>query len=65
MMIYPAPEFRKRAMAEAFREGHITLTELMDELEWYWDRKNYRGTRVPPVERTSSPTAPAIEKQDR
>jgi hypothetical protein len=42
-------------MVEAYRDGHITLRELMEELEWYCDRKIYRRTRAPAMERASDP----------
>jgi hypothetical protein len=44
------PETRK--MVEAYHEGYITLNELVEELEWYWDKKIYKGTKTPIVKRT-------------
>jgi hypothetical protein len=37
MEILQAPESRR--MAAAYRDGHITFRELMQELEWCWDKK--------------------------
>jgi len=53
MESFQLPESKK--MVEAYRDGHITLRELMEELEWYCDRKIYRRTRAPAMERASDP----------
>jgi hypothetical protein len=50
MQILQVQEARK--MVKAYRDGHITVEELREELEWYWDRKIYKGARTPIVERT-------------
>ncbi len=34
-----------------FLWNQITAGELREELEWYWDRKIYRGTKTPVSER--------------
>ena len=36
-----------KKLAEAYRAGHITLTEFIEELEWCWDMKIYRGREYP------------------
>jgi hypothetical protein len=60
MEIFQLRESKK--LAEAYRAGHITLTEFIEELEWCWDMKIYRGTRVPTLERTGGPIAAILEE---
>ena len=35
-----------RQMIEAYHKGHITLRELMEELEWYCEKRIYDTTRA-------------------
>jgi hypothetical protein len=35
MQILQVPEARK--MVKAYRDGYITVKELREDLEWYWD----------------------------
>jgi len=49
MEILQVPKARK--LAEAYHGGSITLREFMEELEWCWEMKIYRGTKAPVVER--------------
>ena len=46
-------EFRK--MVKAYLNGYITANELREQLEWYWDRKIYKGTKMPISEREGAP----------
>ena len=62
MEFLQVPESRK--IIEPYHEGHITLRKLMEELEWYWDKSIYKGTRAPIVERARGPVS-AILKQDQ
>jgi len=56
MEILQVPKARK--LAEAYHDGSITLREFMEELEWCWDMKIYRGTKAPVVERSGGPMPP-------
>jgi hypothetical protein len=53
MQILQVPEARK--MVKAYRDGYITIGELMEELECYWDKKIYKGTKTAILERTGAP----------
>jgi len=44
MEIFQMPESRQ--MIEAYHKGHITIRELMEELEWCWDKRIYNATRA-------------------
>ena len=35
-----------KKLAEAYRAGHITLSEFIEELEWCWDKRIYNATRA-------------------
>jgi hypothetical protein len=60
MKIFQVPGARK--MVEAYQDGYITLRELTEELEWYWDKKIYKGTKAPFAERTGVPVPAILEK---
>jgi hypothetical protein len=45
MQIFHGPEARK--MVKAYQDGFITVKELREELEWYRDKKIYKGTKAP------------------
>jgi hypothetical protein len=45
MKILQVPESRK--MVEMYQAGYITAKELREQLEWYWDRKIYKGNKTP------------------
>jgi hypothetical protein len=60
MQILQVPEARK--MVKAYRDGYITFEELREDLELYWDKKIYKGTKTPILERTGTPMH-AIEKE--
>lgn len=62
MKILQVPEAKKTV--QAYLDGSITVEELREDLEWYWDKKLYRGTKAPIVERKGVPM-PAILNQDR
>jgi len=62
MEILQVPKARK--LAEAYHDGSITLREFMEELEWCWDKKLYRGTRARIAELRVFEVSP-IPKQDR
>jgi hypothetical protein len=53
MKILKVPEARK--MVEAYQRGYITIEELMEDLEWYWDKKIYKGTKTSILDRKSIP----------
>ena len=40
-------EHEVRKLVKAYQHRYITVEELKEELEWYWDRKIHRGTRMP------------------
>jgi|WetSurMetagenome_2_1015567.scaffolds.fasta_scaffold310254_2 hypothetical protein len=58
MEILRVPKARK--LAEAYHDGSITLREFMEELEWCWDMKIYRGTKTPVVVRKDVPMPPIL-----
>jgi len=62
MEILQVPKARK--LAEAYHEGQITLREFLENLEWCWDMRIYRGTKAPVVERKGVPMPPILT-QDR
>ena len=35
-----------RKLVKAYRDRAITAEEFREEIEWYWDRKIHKGTRV-------------------
>ena len=49
---------------QSYIDGHITLSELMEGLEWHWDKKIFRGTRAPIVQKKDVSLTPVL-KQDR
>jgi hypothetical protein len=49
MKILEVPEARK--MVEAYQDGYITIEELMEDLECYWDKKIYKGAKTPILNR--------------
>lgn len=51
---------KTRQLAEAYHDGSITFREFMEELEWCWDMKIYRGTKAPVVERKDVPMPPIL-----
>jgi len=62
MEILQVPKARK--LAEAYHEGQITLREFLENLEWCWGMRIYRGTKAPVVERKGVPMPPILT-QDR
>jgi hypothetical protein len=62
MEILQVPEARK--LAAAYSDGHITLTEFMDELQWCWHKRTCGGTKVRVVEWKVFKLAPTLD-QDR
>jgi hypothetical protein len=52
-------------MVDAYHCGDITFHELMEELEWYWDMKIYRGTKAPVVEKPGLPMIPFPTQDDQ
>ena len=62
MEVLQVPKARK--LSEAYHDGRITVRESMEELDWCWDKKLYKGAREPIVELTSGPMT-AVLKQDR
>jgi hypothetical protein len=62
MEILQVPEAKRTV--QAYLDGYITIKEMREDLEWYWDRKIYRGTRAPIVERKGVPMPPILT-QDR
>ena len=40
-------EHEVRKLVKAYQDRYITVEELREELEWYWDRKIHKGTRMP------------------
>jgi hypothetical protein len=44
MKILQVSEARK--MVQAYQDGHITIEELMEDLECYWDKKIYQWTKT-------------------
>jgi hypothetical protein len=36
-----------KMLVKVYQNGDITLKELMEELECYWDKKLYKGTKTP------------------
>jgi len=56
MEILQVPKARK--LAAAYNDGHLTLTEFMDELELCWDMKIHQGTKALIVERNGVPMPP-------
>lgn len=62
MEILQVPKARR--LAEAYQDGQITLREFLENLEWCWDMRIYRGTKAPVVEREGV-LMPPILKQDR
>lgn len=49
---------------QAYMDGHITISQLMEKLEWYWHKKIFRGTKVSIGERRRVPT-PSVLKRGR
>jgi hypothetical protein len=45
MQILQVPDAKK--MVNSYLDGYITVKELRKELEWYWDKKIYKGTKTP------------------
>jgi hypothetical protein len=56
---------KHREMVDAYHCGDITFHELMEELEWYWDMKIYRGTKPPVVEKPGLPMIPFPTQDDQ
>jgi hypothetical protein len=54
MHIVQAPEAKK--IVKSYLNGYITVEELREELEWYWDRKVYKGTKTPILDRNGVPS---------
>jgi hypothetical protein len=54
MQILQAPGAKK--MVKSYLNGDITVKELREELEWYWDRKIYKGTKTPILDRKGVPS---------
>jgi hypothetical protein len=53
MQILKMPEAKK--MVKSYLDGYITVKELREELEWYWNKEICKGTERPVVERTGVP----------
>jgi hypothetical protein len=53
MQILQVPEAKN--ILEAYEDGFITVRELREELEWYWDREIHNKTDRPIVVRTGDP----------
>jgi len=45
MQILQVPEGTK--IVEAYQDGFITVKELREQMEWYWGKKIYKGTKTP------------------
>ena len=41
-----------RLMVEAYHDGHITVSELMEEMRQYWGKKICKETKTPTVKKT-------------
>jgi len=52
-------EHEVRKLVKAYQDRYITVEEFKEELEWYWDRRIYRGTKIPPP--LGKRTAPEID----
>jgi hypothetical protein len=53
MKIVKVPEAGE--MVKAYQHGYITVKELREELEWYWDKKIYKGIKTPILDRKGVP----------
>ena len=62
MQILEMPEFRK--LAEAYRNGYLSFTELKEELEGCWEKTLQGTAKTHLVERTSGPLT-SISERDR
>jgi hypothetical protein len=40
-------EHEVRKLVKTNQDRQLTVEELREELEWYWDRKLQKGTRIP------------------
>jgi hypothetical protein len=56
-------EHEVRMLVKAYQERYITAEEFREELEWYWDRRVYKGTK-PPLLLTREGHASAIPRGD-
>jgi hypothetical protein len=50
MQILQVPEGTK--IVEAYQDGFITVKELRQQMEWYWGKKFFKGTKTSVTKRT-------------
>jgi hypothetical protein len=53
MQILQVPDGKE--IVKAYKDGYITLNELKEQMECHWDRKIYKGTKAPVIERSGDP----------
>jgi hypothetical protein len=56
-------EHEVRKLVKAYQHRYITADELREEIEWYWDRRIYKGTK-PPLSLTKEGLGSAIPRGD-
>jgi hypothetical protein len=49
-------------MLGADQDGDITVEELREELAFYWDKRIYKGTKTPVVERKTVPMTVILQE---
>jgi hypothetical protein len=62
MKTLQVPEAKK--IVQAYLDGYVTVKEMREKLEPFWDMKIHRGTKAPGVERPGVPMLPILT-QDR
>ncbi len=62
MKILQVPEAKK--IVQSYLDGYITVKELREELEQFWNMKTHKGTKAPVVEWKVS-SVPLTLNQDR
>lgn len=53
---------RNRKVVEAYQDGHITVRELWEELEWHWDSTMDKETERHIAERARVPMTEILQK---
>ena len=62
MKILQVPEAKE--IVQSYLDGYITVKELREEFEKYWNMKTHKGTKAPVVEWKVF-SVPLTVKQDR
>jgi len=48
-------EHEVRKLVKAYQDRYITVEEFKEELEWYWDRRIHKGTKIPSLGKRRGP----------